>query len=46
MPLSKEVFTQALLAGVRELNLTLTGHQVEQFFFICANCKNGTAVLI
>ncbi|GAK58900.1 hypothetical protein U27_05875 [Candidatus Vecturithrix granuli] len=46
MPLSKEVFTQSLLAGVQELDLTLTGHQVDQFFFICTNCKNGIAASI
>ncbi len=46
MSLSKPAFTQYLLDGVRELNLTLTPHQVDQFFFICMNYKNGTVVSI
>ena len=41
MPLSRDEFTTYITDGVREIGLTLTPFQVEQFFFTSGNYKSG-----
>ncbi len=41
MHLSEQEFETYFVDGVAEVGLTLTSHQIQQFFFICVNYKSG-----
>lgn len=41
MPLSEHEFGTYLADAIGEIGLTLTPHQIQQFFFISANYKSG-----
>ncbi len=41
MPLPEQEFTAYLTEGIGEIGLTLTAHQIQQFFFIFGNYKSG-----